>query len=43
MVACVPAAEAENALGLLKQAGETAWQIGTIDKARDDGPQVVLG
>ena len=31
MIACVPAQEASNALRLLQEHGETAWQIGVIE------------
>ena len=42
MVVCVPANEAENALTILRQEGETAAIIGQIEKRPADGPQVVI-
>lgn len=42
MVICVPADAADNALNLLKDAGEEAWVIGTIENAADGEEQVEL-
>ena len=42
MVICVPADAADNALKLLKDAGEEAWVIGTIETAADGEEQVEL-
>ncbi|MCK9503447.1 MAG: phosphoribosylformylglycinamidine cyclo-ligase [Porticoccaceae bacterium] len=42
MVVCVPANEAENALTILSQAGETATLIGEITKSTENGSQVVI-
>lgn len=42
MVICVPAEEAENALNVLKAAGEEAWVIGSIENATDGEEQVEL-
>ena len=42
MVICVPADAADNALNLLKDAGEEAWLIGTIENAADGEEQVEL-
>ncbi|MCO4757099.1 MAG: phosphoribosylformylglycinamidine cyclo-ligase [Oceanospirillaceae bacterium] len=42
MVICVPADAADNALKLLKDAGEEAWVIGTIENAADGEEQVEL-
>jgi phosphoribosylformylglycinamidine cyclo-ligase len=43
MVICVPEAEAQQALALLREAGEEAWQIGRIDHRGEHEPAVVLG
>jgi phosphoribosylformylglycinamidine cyclo-ligase len=43
MVVCVPANEAENALAILKGAGEEAWEIGKIDRASGTSAQVIIG
>ncbi|MDI3324445.1 phosphoribosylformylglycinamidine cyclo-ligase [Pontibacterium granulatum] len=42
MVICVPAEEANNALNVLKAAGEDAWVIGSIENAADGEEQVEL-
>ena len=42
MVISVPAGEAENAVAILNQAGESARVIGRIDKAEPGEPQVVI-
>ncbi len=42
MVICVPAEQAENALSILKDAGEDAWVIGSIEGAADGEEQVEL-
>ena len=42
MVICVPASEAENALAILKDAGEAPWVIGQIADAAADEEQVEL-
>ena len=42
MVACVPAKDADNALAILRQAGETATVIGRIDKGNEEQPSVVI-
>ena len=42
MVICVPAEEADNALNVLKAAGEDAWVIGSIENAADGEEQVEL-
>ncbi len=42
MVISVPAAEEENAIAILQQSGETAWRIGTIEKAEPGEPRVVI-
>lgn len=42
MVICVPAEEADNALNVLKAAGEEAWVIGSIENAADGEEQVEL-
>ena len=42
MVICVPASEAENALAILKEAGEAPWVIGQIADAAADEEQVEL-
>jgi len=42
MVICVPSADADNALSILKGAGEDAWVIGSIEAAADGEEQVEL-
>ncbi|HEY8386488.1 MAG TPA: phosphoribosylformylglycinamidine cyclo-ligase [Porticoccaceae bacterium] len=42
MLISVPVDEAENAQNILTQAGETAWRIGTIERAEPDAPRVVI-
>lgn len=42
MIISVPVDEAENAQNILTQAGETAWRIGTIERAEPDAPRVVI-
>ena len=42
MVLVVPAEQKEKALGMLAEAGETAWEIGHIAKAQDGEEQVTL-
>lgn len=42
MVICVPTSEAENALAILKDAGEAPWVIGQIADAAADEEQVEL-
>lgn len=42
MIVCVPADQAEQAIEMLNQAGEQAWQIGSIETASGDEEQVEL-
>ena len=42
MVLVVPAEQKEKALGMLAEAGETAWEIGHIAKAQDGEEQVII-
>ena len=42
MVVCVPAAEADNALRILKDAGEDAFVVGSIEAAAEGEEQVEL-
>jgi phosphoribosylformylglycinamidine cyclo-ligase len=42
MVACVPESACDDALATLRQAGETAWQIGVIEASSEKGPAVIL-
>lgn len=42
MVICVPQNEVENALTILQQEGEDASIIGSIEKGKEDTPQVVI-
>ena len=42
MVIAVPAAEAEKAVSLLTQAGETAWVIGKIEALGNGTEQVEI-
>ncbi len=42
MVVCVPAAEQEQALAILRDAGETAFVVGSIENASGDEEQVEL-
>ncbi len=43
MVVVVAAQDAEGASALLRQAGETAWRIGTIRARRPGEAQTVVG
>ncbi|MFZ7155568.1 phosphoribosylformylglycinamidine cyclo-ligase [Avibacterium avium] len=42
MIIALPQEEVETALALLKQAGETAWQIGHIDSLNEGEQQVII-
>ncbi len=42
MVVAVPAAQTDDALAFLRQAGETAWVIGAISHSDSEEPQVAL-
>ena len=42
MIVCVPAAEAEHALQLLREHGETAWRIGEVAAREGESEQVTL-
>lgn len=43
MVVCVPASQKDNALAILKQAGESARVIGSIGKSAEEKPSVAIG
>lgn len=43
MIIALPQNQVETALALLKQAGETAWQIGRIENAAEGEAQVIIG
>jgi phosphoribosylformylglycinamidine cyclo-ligase len=43
MVAVVPAAAADRAIGLLDGRGVPAWRLGAVVPRREDGPRVRLG
>ncbi|MGY6090165.1 phosphoribosylformylglycinamidine cyclo-ligase [Avibacterium paragallinarum] len=42
MIIALPQNQVETALALLKQVGETAWQIGCIESAAEDEAQVII-
>jgi len=42
MAVIVAAADAERAMQLLRDAGETAWQIGSVEKRAEGQPQTVV-
>jgi phosphoribosylformylglycinamidine cyclo-ligase len=42
MVVCVAPEDAEKALAILYQAGETAWQIGVVAASAEERPRVIL-
>ena len=42
MVVCIPANEKDNALAILRQAGESAQVIGKIAKGENDSPRVII-
>ncbi|MDB5866960.1 MAG: purM [Betaproteobacteria bacterium] len=43
MVLVVSAADAERAVQVLEQQGETVWRIGVVDQRRGDEPQTIVG
>jgi phosphoribosylformylglycinamidine cyclo-ligase len=42
MAVIVAAADAERAMQLLRDAGETVWQIGTVEARSEGQPQTVV-
>ena len=42
MVIALPQEDVETALAILKQSGETAWVIGSIESAQENDAQVII-